>query len=130
MLTPPEHTPAPSPGRSYYGFVLYLIGWAAIISYLIWALVPHKILSLLNVTYLPQPYWALAFPSIIITGLFSFVFFVYPAINLTLAVPPHHLQTICDSYSIPASHYSENAEFSVPPVYDLPISQVCRTLYS
>ena len=125
----PEHTPAPSPGRSYYGFVLYLIGWSSIIAYLVWALVPHDTLALLGITYLPQPYWALAFPSIIIVGLFSFVFFIYPAINLTLVVPPDSLSVITDSHSISLNCYSKT-EFSVPPVYDMHISEVCRTLYN
>lgn len=124
-----EHTPAPSPGRSYYGFVLYLLGWVGIITYLLWAIIPHRYLAALGLTYIPQPYWALAFPSVIIMLLVIFVFFIYPAVNLMLAVQPHDIRNITDSKAIKEEDYPEGRECAVPPVYDLPISQVCRALY-
>ncbi|ROT63376.1 phosphatidylinositol N-acetylglucosaminyltransferase subunit P-like [Penaeus monodon] len=124
-----EHTPAPSPGRSYYGFVLYLLGWAGIISYLAWALIPHSYLAALGLTYIPQPYWALAFPSVIITLVLIFVFFIYPSLNLILALPPHDIRNITDNMAMREEDYPRVEEYGVPPVCDLPISQVCRALY-
>lgn len=124
-----EHTPAPSPGRSYYGFVLYLLGWSGIGCYLVWAFVPHTYLAAFDLTYLPQPYWALALPSVMITMLLIFVFLVYPAINFMLVSPPHALQNITDSKSIRMEEYSQANDYDVPPAYDLDISQVCRELY-
>lgn len=123
-----EHTPAPSPGRSYYGFVLYLLGWACIVTYLIWAMVPHSYLSALGLTYIPQPYWALALPSVMITLVFSFVFVIYPSINFMLVLRPHDLRNITDSMALKEEDYPHE-EFTVPPVYDLDISQVCRALH-
>lgn len=124
-----EHTPAPSPGRSYYGFVLYLLGWAGIVIYLVWALVPHSYLANLGLTYMPQPYWALALPSVVIMLLLVFVFFIYPAINFMLAPPPDDMRTITDSKAIQKEDYEGTGPYDVPPVYDLPISEVCRVLY-
>lgn len=124
-----EHTPAPSPGRSYYGFVLYLLGWSGICCYVVWALVPHTYLASFDLTYVPQSYWALALPSVMIMLLLIFVFFTYPAINFMLVSPPHDLQNITDSKSIKLEEYSEAHEYDVPPAYDLDISQVCRKLY-
>lgn len=124
-----EHTPAPSPGRSYYGFVLYLLGWSGIGCYIVWAFVPHKFLASFDLTYVPQPYWALALPSVIIMMLLTFVFFVYPAINFMHVSVPNDLNNIIDSKSIKMEEYPQAKEFDVPPAYDLDISQVCRELY-
>ncbi|KAK8728590.1 hypothetical protein OTU49_009035 [Cherax quadricarinatus] len=125
-----EHTPAPSPGRSYYGFVLYLLGWTGIIIYLVWAVVPHPYLAALGLTYIPAPYWAVAFPSMIIMLLVIFVFCIYPAINFTLALQPNDIRNITDSKAVSEEDYPQIMECAVPPVYDLQISQVCRALYS
>ncbi|KAK7071148.1 hypothetical protein SK128_009758 [Halocaridina rubra] len=124
-----EHTPAPSPGRSYYGFVLYLIGWACIFTYLLWAFVPHKYLSAFGLTYIPQPYWALAVPSVMITLILVFVFLIYPSINFLLAVPPHDIRNITDKMALKEEDYPNVGGFTVPPAYDLDISKVCRVLY-
>lgn len=124
-----EHTPAPTPGRSYYGFVLYLLGWTGIITYLVWAIVPHTYLAILGLTYIPQSYWAVAFPSVIIMLLVIFVFFIYPAINFTLAIQPDDIRNITDNKAVNEDDYPESMECAVPPVYDLHISKVCRALY-
>ncbi|XP_047482954.1 phosphatidylinositol N-acetylglucosaminyltransferase subunit P-like [Penaeus chinensis] len=107
-----EHTPAPSPGRSYYGFALYLLGWAGIISYLAWALIPHSYLAALGLTYIPQPYWALAFPSVIITLVLIFVFFIYPSLNLILALPPHDIRNITDNMAMREEDYPRVEEYA------------------
>lgn len=125
----PEHTPTPSVGRAFYGFAIYLIGWALIVLYLCWAFVPHAYLEEIGITYIPQPYWVLAVPSFIVTLLLLFVFCIYPAINMTLVVPPNDIRTLRDRFSISEQDYEDLGNCSVPPIYDIHISEVCRNLY-
>ena len=158
-----QQTPAPIPGRSYLGLLLYILGWTGIVCYLTWALFPHHYLNSIGITYLPQQYWAIAIPSLLIMGVFLFITLVYPGLNMMLAVPPHDIRNLVDEKTICIDSYS-NSEFylphivfslcrqnhtndymksrnknldvfsddkwaSVPPVYDLPISDVCHILY-
>ena len=172
-----HQTPAPMPGRSYYGFLLYIFGWTGIVIYLIWALVPHYYLNQIGITYLPQQYWAIAFPSLLIAGVLCFILLVYPGLNMLLSVPPHDIRTLVDDKTIRMESYSkvdfyipkyfthlyndhleektyidriskDNSQYinkspillfdteenlknpvSVPPVFDLRISDVCHILY-
>lgn len=123
-------TPAPSSGRSYYGFVLYLFGWGSLLAYLVWALVPHNYLATIGLTYLPQPYWAVALPSLIITLLLAFVFLIYPSINFLLTVSPGDMRTLVDSHTVSLNQNTDMEKCGVPPAYDLPLTEVCRNLYT
>jgi len=123
-------TPAPSSGRSYYGFVLYLFGWGSLLAYLVWALVPHTYLATIGLTYLPQPYWAVAAPSLLITLLLTFMFLIYPSINLLLTVPPDDLRTLVDVHTVSLHQQTNMDKCGVPPAYDLPLTEVCRSLYT
>ena len=141
-------SPAPMPGRSYYGFVAYVFGWAAILCYLVWAWVPHTTLAAVGITYVPHQLWAIVFPTLFITALVTFIFFVYPTINWMLTIPMDDIRNIQDGKSISVEAY-ENSEYlrggatspgsgdilpddliPVPPVYDMDISHVSRVLYS
>ncbi|KAK7866634.1 hypothetical protein R5R35_011540 [Gryllus longicercus] len=122
----PEHTPAPTPSRSVYGFVLYLSSWTAFILYVIWAFVPDNVLHLVGVSYLPQKYWAVALPIYVGVSVAVFVF-IYPALNLMLTPPFNDLRTICDSHAVDVS--VKPKQTGIPPVSDIPISDVCKHLY-
>ena len=46
--SPPEHSPAPTPSRAVYGFVLYLLSYFFLLLYFVWALVPDTFLTQAN----------------------------------------------------------------------------------
>ncbi|KFM82537.1 Phosphatidylinositol N-acetylglucosaminyltransferase subunit P, partial [Stegodyphus mimosarum] len=121
-----EHSPAPTSSRSVYGFVLYLGSYSLLIMYLIWAYIPTPWLHALGLTYWPQKYWAIAVPVFVCCSLFIFALLIYPGINLVMTPSLASLQTITDEYTrLP----KPAVPHSIPPIYDLPISDVCRKLY-
>ena len=83
----PQHSPAPTPSRAVYGFVLWLLSHAALSLYLVWALVPDHYLQLAGLDFLPQKYWAIAVPTFLSVLFFTFVFVIYPCMGM-LATPP------------------------------------------
>lgn len=93
----PEHTPAPTPNRAVYGFVMYLGFKLFFILYLIWIYVPTNWLKSLQITYFPSPYWAIAVPVLILTTLTVFAFIIYPGMGLLMTPNCHDLRTIHDT---------------------------------
>lgn len=153
----PEHTPAPTPARSLYGFFMYLFSKTILIIYCIWAFVPDEYLHSLNIYYYPQKYWATAVPIQCLVALTLFTFLIYPSINMCMNSDIDSINTITDQYSdfvvaqtvnqfkIPDTcvctkkenctkhNYlvtdSEINENSVPQLHDLNIRHVCKKLY-
>lgn len=96
-----EHTPAPTPNRAVYGFALFLFFKTLFILYLCWAFVPESILEeKLGLTYLPDKYFALYIPVLVIFALTMFGFFIYPAWNLSMQDDIDCIHTINDRYTI------------------------------
>lgn len=121
-----ESTPAPTPSRANYGFVLYLGSYTAFGVYLIWAFIPDDILYSLGLTYWPQKYWAIAVPIHFLVTLALFVFCFYPSVNLTLIPYMNDMRILQDDYSL---EQREQYQQGIPAVSDLHISDVCRNLY-
>lgn len=96
----PEHTPAPTPHRAVYGFALYLSFKLFLVLYLIWAILPEWWFEYLNITCLPQRYWAVAIPITVITSLLIFGFIVYPSINLCMTPDFNDINTITDETTL------------------------------
>ncbi|KAJ8931319.1 hypothetical protein NQ314_015781 [Rhamnusium bicolor] len=92
----PEHTPAPTPSRAVYGFVLYLSFQIFFIIYLIWALVPEEYFELIGITFLPQRYWAIAVPIYFLIVLTIFAFIIYPSLGLCMTPSVNDLRTFRD----------------------------------
>lgn len=67
----PEHTPAPTPSRAVYGFVMFLSFNIFFILYLVWAIVPEEYFERIGIDFLPQRYWAVSVPIYILTGRLS-----------------------------------------------------------
>ncbi|CAK9831402.1 Phosphatidylinositol N-acetylglucosaminyltransferase subunit P [Anthophora retusa] len=121
-----EHTPAPYGPRSVYGYALYIGSNMLFLLFLVWAVIPDEILHSLGLTYWPSKYWAVAIPIWALTTLATFAFIIYPAINLSMTPDIDDIVTITDKYSCPRN---ETVSSGIPPVYDIPITEVCRKLY-
>ncbi|GFY43510.1 phosphatidylinositol N-acetylglucosaminyltransferase subunit P [Trichonephila inaurata madagascariensis] len=121
-----EHSPAPTSTRSVYGFVLYITNYTLLLIYLIWAYIPTPWLHALGLTYWPQKYWAVAIPVYICCCILIFALLLYPGINLMMTPDLSSIQTITDEHArIP----KPAVRGSIPPIYDIPISEVCHKLY-
>lgn len=97
----PEHTPAPTPHRAVYGFAVFLMFKTLLILYLFWAFVPEDFLeNTLGLTYLPDKYFAMFLPMLVMVALMFFAFLIYPALNLSITADADDVSTIRDRYSI------------------------------
>lgn len=154
----PEHTPAPTPARSLYGFFMFLFSKTILAIYCIWAFTPDYYLHMINIYYYPQKYWSTAIPIQCLIALTMFAFFIYPSTNMMLTPNIDSINTISD----PASNFraqkcvnkrkgtvahfcvcSNNSKCSlnkfmevpdceesiVPLLHDLNVRDVCRKLY-
>lgn len=95
----PEHTPAPSPARSLYGFFMYLFFKTLFFVYCAWAFIPDEHLNYFNIEYYPIKYWATAVPIECLVGLTLFAFIVYPSTNLMLVPSIDDVRTIQDKHT-------------------------------
>lgn len=95
----PEHTPAPTPSRSLYGFFMFMFSKIILVIYCIWAITPDHYLQYLNIYYYPQKYWSTAVPIQCLVALTIFAFLVYPSSNLMLTTSIDSIETIQDSFS-------------------------------
>lgn len=84
----PHHTPAPTPSRAVYGFVMFLSLQLLFAIYLIWSLVPKQYFELVGFNFLPQRHWAVSVPIFILTATFIFGFVIYPSLGLLMT--PHY----------------------------------------
>lgn len=122
-----EHTPAPYRPRSVYGYALYIGSNMFFFLYLVWAVVPEEFLpEKLGLTYRPLQYWAVAIPIWALTAIAVFVFIIYPAINMLMTPDIDDIRTIRDQYSLDRM---DQVPGDIPPVSDIPITEVCRKLY-
>lgn len=93
----PEHTPAPTPSRAVYGFVLFLGCKTLFLLYIVWAIVPENWFEHINITYLPQRYWAVTIPILLLTILATFGFVIYPSLNFCMTPNVDDLRTVLDN---------------------------------
>jgi len=64
---------------------------------MLWALLPIKELSGSYFSYLPDKYFALCLPMLVLCGLFFFIFFIYPAIGLSMTPNVDDLSSVLDT---------------------------------
>lgn len=96
----PEHTPAPTPSRGVYGFVMFLSFQLFFILYLIWALIPERYFFQIGITFLPERHWAITVPIYFLTVLTIFAFIIYPSLGFCMTPNVDDLRTIKDKYGI------------------------------
>lgn len=153
----PEHTPAPTPARSIYGFFMFLFSKTILGIYCVWAFVPDEYLHYFNIYYYPQKYWATAVPIQCLVALTIFVFFIMPSMNWLLTTRIDSVNTFSDQitqYSVIVNNNDcktsetcictdENKcmkhsyiatvndfnENTVPQLHDLNIRFVCQKMY-
>lgn len=94
----PEHTPAPTPSRGVYGFVMYLSFQLFFVLYLIWGLTPQKYFIHIGVMFLPERHWAVTIPIYLLTVLTVFAFIIYPSLGHCMTPNVEDFRTIRDKY--------------------------------
>jgi len=121
-----QHSPAPTPSRAVYGFLLYLISNFMLISYFVWALVPDPLLAALGLDFLPQKYWAVALPLFLSLVFFIFLVVVYPSLGRLRN--PGNCDFATDRHTISresiASDLDGGCAGGVPPIYDIPYASL------
>lgn len=96
----PEHSPAPTPSRGIYGFVLYLLFSTLFILYILWAFMPDSFFKSIGITELPNKYFALFIPILILTATTFFGFLIYPSMSFIMTPNIDSIHTITDSSAI------------------------------
>lgn len=92
-----EPTPAPTPNRAVYGFAWFLFFKTLFVLYVFWALVPEYILQdILGLTYLPDKYFALFLPILVLCALTVFAFLIYPPLNMSMQDNVNSIHTLRD----------------------------------
>lgn len=106
----PEHTPAPTPARAVYGFALFLLFKTLFIVYVIWVYVPqHFLEETLGLTYLPDKYFALFIPILLMVALWIFAFCIYPMMGIAKTAEIDSIETIRDAHTIRLCEYQDSA---------------------
>merc|ERR1712137_288925 len=139
IRTPPMHPNPPTerpvampPGTKeanaeVYGFVGWVVSFFVFSIYLIWAYVPDHFLHQMGISYYPDKWWAIAFPTQMCVSVLSLMWIIYLSINLMNTPPLHSRQ-----YYTPDEEGKE-AHTSLPggidPISDLPLTTVNRFLY-
>ncbi|KAH8294692.1 hypothetical protein KR018_001523 [Drosophila ironensis] len=101
----PEHSPAPTPHRAVYGFAFYMLFTVLFIIYVAWALLP---LEFGLHSYLPDKYFAVFVPFLVLVFAWFFAVLIYPAINLSMTVNVDAVASVVD----PKLVLPKDAEFS------------------
>ena len=96
----PEPSPAPTPSRDIYGFVIYLLFTSLFVIYVLWAFIPTAIFRYLGLTYLPDKYFPLYIPILVLTATTLFAFFIYPSLSLIMTPDIDDVRTIKDQFTI------------------------------
>ncbi|KAH8383606.1 hypothetical protein KR009_009597 [Drosophila setifemur] len=89
----PEHSPAPTPHRAVYGFAFYMLFSVLFVVYVAWALLP---IEFGLHSYLPDKYFAVFVPFLVLVFAWFFAFLIYPAINLSMTVKVDEITSVVD----------------------------------
>ncbi|XP_016951571.1 phosphatidylinositol N-acetylglucosaminyltransferase subunit P [Drosophila biarmipes] len=89
----PEHSPAPTPHRAIYGFAFYMLFTVLFLVYVAWALLPREF-GLHS--YLPDKYFAVFVPFLVLVFAWFFAFLIYPAINLSMTANVDAIASVVD----------------------------------
>lgn len=105
-----EPTPAPTPNRAVYGFAWFLFFNTLFVLYVCWALLPEYILQdVFGLTYLPDKYFALFLPILVLCALTVFAFLIYPPWNMSMQDDINDLHTLRDKHMIVRCQYTSSS---------------------
>jgi len=124
----PEHSPAPTPERAVYGFVLYLLSYSCLVLYLLWAILPDTALAQLGLEFLPQKYWAVALPIYLSVVFFTFVLVIYPSLGMIATPTVDDIRNVTDIHAI--YWPTQSPEAAIPQVSDIHPSRITELLKS
>jgi len=121
----PEHSPAPTPSRAVYGFVLYLLSNFCLVLYFVWALVPDSLLFKIGIDFFPQKYWAVTIPLFLSFFFLVFVFIIYPSLGRLHCTGMDNSGQMTDKHAISRQAMEkELIDGGVPPVYDMSLEDI------
>jgi phosphatidylinositol N-acetylglucosaminyltransferase subunit P len=123
-----EHSPAPDPTRAIYGFFLSVSAIILFVLYIILAYLPDEWLIKIGWNYLPQKYWFIALPAYVVVIVIT-ILFGYITLNMRFINDPSSLNTIQDKYSNFHIRNMNHKPESLPPIHDIPISEICELMY-
>lgn len=125
--TEEQHSPAPTPSRAVYGFLLYLLSNFMLIFYLVWAVVPDPVLASLGLDFLPQKYWAVALPLFLALAFVLAVVVVYPSLGRLRDPGRRQADFATDKHTISRESVADidgGGGGGVPPMYDMPFDSL------
>lgn len=103
-----EQSPAPTASRSIYGFVIFLLFSTLFVLYVLWSFIPSSVFESIGITDLPQKYFALFFPILILTATTIFAFFIYPSFSFIMTANIDDISTVTDSSAIRRCQYRDS----------------------
>lgn len=95
-----EQSPAPTASRSIYGFVVFLLFTTLFILYVFWSFIPMELYERIGITELPNKYFALFLPILILTATTIFAFFIYPSFSFIMTSNIDSINTVTDLSAI------------------------------
>eukprot|EP00842_Homolaphlyctis_polyrhiza_P003167 jgi/Hompol1/3851/HPOL_006784-RA len=117
--------------REYYGFVLYMASFVAVVLYCVWAVFPDEALEHIGITYYPSRHWALVCP-LWTLGLIPFTLLMFTGANLVKTPPLDELCTLADQHATVLALHDTQAitrivdRRRVPELQDVPVWLVNR----
>ena len=115
-----------APKAEVYGFILWLSSIILFIIYILWSIIPDKILEQFHITYYPDKYWTIALPIyflVLFIVFYSFMIFYQHWKTL----PLDSIYTIKDEFSLPLEEDSKDK--FLPKYSDISIEEVNKILY-
>ncbi|CCW63868.1 unnamed protein product [Phytomonas sp. EM1] len=121
-----------APQVAINGFIAWLLFIVFTVMYLVWAIVPDRVLHQLHITYYPDKYWAVAVPAMLVI-FFSYYFTTHAFLVLMMTYPldDGHVITDVDAKTDTQVNVAVLAEQtgSVPMWVYIPVSISSRLLF-
>jgi phosphatidylinositol glycan class P protein len=76
-----------------YGFVGWITTFVAYFFFLIWSILPKKVMQNYGINFYPDREWALALPSLFIMTIL-FVLMIYAVLNMSITLSPESYHTL------------------------------------